>query len=97
MYVNIIACVRVKWGENEYFRIKSGVREACVISSWFFNVYMDAVIIERKLGMGRREVRFLERGREWRFPGLLYSDDLVLCGESEKDLKVMVRCVREEV
>ena len=32
---------------------------------------------------------FLEDGREWRLPSLLYADDLVLCGESE-DLKVTV-------
>ena len=28
--------------------------------------------------------------REWKLPGLLYADDLVLCGESEEDLRVMV-------
>ena len=32
----------------------------------------------------------LEEGREWRFPGLLYTNDLVLYGESEEDLRVMV-------
>ena len=31
-----------------------------------------------------------EEGREWRLPGLLYADDLVLCGESEEDLKAIV-------
>ena len=41
-------------------------------------------------------------GREWRLPGLLYVDDLVQCGESEKDFRVMVGrflkvCVEEEV
>ena len=40
---------------------------------------------------------FLKDGIEWRLPGLLYADDLILCGESEEDLKVMVdgllRCV----
>ena len=41
-------------------------------------------------GMGRRGVGFMEDGREWRLPGLLYADDLVLCGESEEDLRVMV-------
>ena len=40
--------------------------------------------------MGRKGVRFLEDGREVRLPGLLYTDDLVLCGESEEDLRVMV-------
>ena len=35
-------------------------------------------------------MNFLEDGREWRFLGLLYADDLVLCGELEEDLRVMV-------
>ena len=33
---------------------------------------------------------FIEDGREWRLPGLLYADNLVLCGELEEDLRVMV-------
>ena len=33
---------------------------------------------------------FLEEGRALRLPGLLYTDELVLCGESEEDLKVIV-------
>ena len=34
---------------------------------------------EVKMGMGRRGVRFLDDGREWRLPGLFYADDLILC------------------
>ena len=54
------------------------------------------------MGMGRRGVSFLEDGGEWRLPGLLYADNLVLCGESEEDLRVMVGwfaevCRRREV
>ena len=45
---------------------------------------------EVKNGVGRKEVRFLEEGREWILLGLLYADDLVLCGESEEHLRVMV-------
>ena len=41
-------------------------------------------MMEVKMGMGRREVRFQEERKEGRFPGLLYADDLVLCGESEE-------------
>ena len=40
--------------------------------------------------MGRRELRFLEEGRDWRLCGLLYAGDLVLYGESEEDLKAVV-------
>ena len=42
------------------------------------------------MGMRRRVARFQDEGEKWRLPGLLYADDLVLCGESEKDLREMV-------
>ena len=60
------------------------------MSPWLFNVYMDPVMKEVKIGMGRRGARFLEEGREWRLTGLLYADDFVLCGELEEELRVMV-------
>ena len=40
--------------------------------------------------MGRMGVRFLEDGREWKLPGFLYADDLVLCGELEEELRMVV-------
>ena len=46
------------------------------MSPWLFNGVMKEV----KIGMGRRGVSFLEDGREWILPGLLYADNLVLCG-----------------
>ena len=59
------------------------------MSPLLFNVCMD-VVMEVKMGLGRRGIRFQEEGREWRLPGLLYADDLVLLGESEEDLRGMV-------
>ena len=54
------------------------------------------------MGMGMRGVSFLGNVKEWRLPGLLYVNDLALCGESEEDLRVMVRrftevCRRREL
>ena len=46
--------------------------------------------MEVKMRMERRGVSSLEDGREWKLPGLFYADDLVLCGESEDDLRLMV-------
>ena len=89
IYIDILACVRIK-GEIERFRIGSGVRQGCIMLPWLFNVYIDAVMKEAKMGMGRRGVRLMEEGREWRLPGLLYADDLLLCGESEEELRVML-------
>ena len=53
-------------------------RQGCIMSPWLFNVYMDVVMKEVKMGMERRGVRFLGDEREWRLPGLLYADDMVL-------------------
>ena len=45
---------------------------------WLFNVYKDGGMKAVKIGIGRRGVSFMEDGRVWRLPGLLYTDDLVL-------------------
>ena len=102
MYLNSLASVRVKGGESEFFRTNSGVRQGCIMAPWLFNVYMDAVMEDVKIGMGRKGVRFLEEGREGRLTGLLYADNLVLCGESEEEQRTMVGrfaevCRREEI
>ena len=65
------------------------------MSPWLFSLYMDAVMKEVNIGMGRRGVRFQEEEREWRLLGLLYADGLVLCGVSEEDLRAMERCFVE--
>ena len=45
-------------------------------------------------------MKFLEEGRGWRLPGLMYADDLVLCGKLEEGLRAMVgrfvECVEGE-
>ena len=87
MYANSLAYLGVKRGENDCFRIKSGGRQCCIMVLWLFNVYRNSVIKE---GMGEDKIWFLEKGREWGLPGLLYADNLVLCGESEEDLKMRV-------
>ena len=51
-YIHSLACVRVKGGESESFRIDFEVRQGCIMSPWFFSVYMYAVMKEVKIGMG---------------------------------------------
>ena len=72
MYVNSLALVRVKGGESKCFRIESCVRQCCVMSPWLFNIYMDAVRKEVKVGIWRMGIMLLEERRGWRLPGLLY-------------------------
>ena len=69
--------------------------QVCIMSSWFFNVYMNAVMKGIENGNRRKGVRFREDGKEWRLLGLLYADDLFLCWESEEDLRAIVGCFIE--
>ena len=54
-YVGSSPYVKVKWGESEQFRIDSGMRQGCIMSPWLFNLYMDAVMKEVKMGIGGEE------------------------------------------
>ena len=62
---------------------------------------MDAVMKEGKMGKVKIGMRFSEVGKEWRLVSLLYTDDLVLCDETE-DLVMMVgrlvgKCKRRDM
>ena len=66
-YVNSGARARVNGGESERLSIDSGVRQGFILSPWLFNVYMDAMVKDIKMGMG-------EEGSERRLPSLLYAE-----------------------
>ena len=61
------------------------------MSPGLLDVYMDGVMKEVKMRMGKRGVSFMEDGREWRLSGLFYADDFILSDKSEEELRVMVR------
>ena len=57
MYIDSSVCVKVKRGESERFTMDSVVRQGCIMPHCLFNVYMDAMMKEVKMGMGKRGVR----------------------------------------
>ena len=57
------------------FRIDSGLKQVRIMFPCLISVYMDAVVKEVKVGMGRRGVIFQKEGREYRLPGILHADD----------------------
>ena len=48
--------------ESECYNVDSGVRQGYIMSPWVFNVYIDSIMREVKIGIGRMVVRFLEEG-----------------------------------
>jgi hypothetical protein len=75
MYDGSKACVRVNGRLIEWFEVKRGVGQACVISPWLFNVFMDkcvraACVNTNGIKVGEADVRML-----------LYADDAVVLAE----------------
>ncbi len=52
-YVNSRTCIRVRNSVSDWFSVRVGLQQGCVMSPWLYNVYMDGVVREvnmRKLG-----------------------------------------------
>ena len=56
------------------------------------SMYVNSLALQFIYGCSDERGENGEEGREWRFHGLLYADNLVLCGELEEDLRAMVGC-----
>ena len=82
MYVNCEACVNIKEGNSEWFPVKKGVRQGCVMSPWLFNVYMDRIVREAKERFSGG-VKLEESNVQF----LLFADDLILVAEREEDVE----------
>ena len=48
LYAGSQACVTVGGRLSEWFSIRQGVRQGCVLSPWLFNAFMDRVMREVK-------------------------------------------------
>ena len=94
LYVGSKACVRVGNEVSEWFPLRVGLRQECVMSPWLFilfNLYIDGVVREvnaRVLGRGLKLVD--ENDNEWELNQLLFEDDTVLVADSERKLCQLV-------
>ena len=85
LYVGSKACVRVGNELSDWFEVRVGLRQGCVMSPWLFNLYIDGVVREvnaRVLGHGLELIDANEIA--WQLNQLLFVDDTVVVADSEK-------------
>ena len=60
MYVGSKACVRVGNEVSEWFLVRVGLRQGCVMSLWLFNLYIDGVVREVNARVLGRELKLVD-------------------------------------
>ena len=83
LYAGQEATVRTGHGTTDWFQIRKGVCQGCILSPCLFNFYAEYIM--RNAGLEETQARIKICGRN--INNLRYADDTTLMAESEKELK----------
>ena len=85
------ATVRTEQGTTDWFQIRKGVRQGCMLSPYLFNIYAVYIMWNARLNEALTGIKIAERN----INNLRYADDITLMPES-KELKSLLMKVKEE-
>ena len=91
-YVESKACVRICRQESEWFNVRVGLRQGCVMSPWLFNVFLDGVMKEVKERVGDVGASLWDERRncEWKVAWVMYADDTAFVADSVTELQRLI-------
>ena len=92
LYAGQEVTVRTKHGTTDWFQIRKGVRQGCILSPCLFNFYAEYIM--RNAGLDEAQTGIKIAGRNTN--NLRYADDTTLMAESEEELKSLLMKVKEE-
>ena len=84
--------VRTRYGAKDWFQIRKGLSQGCILSPCLFNLYAEYII--QKAGLDEAQAGIKIAGRN--INNLKYEDDTTLTAESEEELKSLLMKVKEE-
>ena len=84
--------VRTRHGTMDWFQIRKGVGQGCILSSCFINLHAKYIIWDAGLDDSQAGIKIAERN----INNLRYADDFTLMAESEEELKSLLMKVKEE-
>ena len=82
-YVGQEATLRTLYGTTDWFNIEKGVRQGCLLSPCFFNLYTEHIIKNARLDELQAGIKIGKRN----INNLRYLDDTTLMAESKKELE----------
>ena len=92
LYAGQEATVRTGHGTKDWFQIRKGVSQGCILSPCLLNVYAEYIM--RNAGLDEAEAGIKIAGKN--INNLRYADDTTLMAESEEELKRLLMNVKEE-
>ena len=81
LYAGQEATVRTEHGTTDWFQIRKGVRQGCILSPCLFNFYAE--YITRNAGLDEAQARIKIAGRN--INNLKYADDTTLWQKVKKN------------
>ena len=92
LYAGQEATVRVGYGITDWFQIRKGERQGCILSSCLFNLYAEYNMQNAGLDKAQAGIKTAERN----INNLIYADDTILMAES-KELKSLLMKAKGEI
>ena len=92
LYAGQEATVRTGHGTTDWFKIRKGVCQGCILSPCLFNFSEEYIMQNAGLDEGQAGIKIAGRNTN----NLRYADDITLKAESEQELKSLLMKVKEE-
>ena len=92
LYADQEAIVRTGHGTTDWFQIRKGVRQGCVLSPCLFNFYAEYIMRNAWLGEAQAGIKIAGRN----INNLRYAGDDTLLTENEEEVKSLLMKVKEE-
>ena len=92
LYAGKEATVRTGHGTTDWFQIRKGVRQGCILSPCLFNLHAE--YIRRNAGLDEAQAGIKIARRNINNPR--YADNITLMAESKEELKSLLMKVKEE-
>ena len=92
LYADQEATVRTGHGTTDWFQIRKGVYQDCILSPCLFNFYAEYIM--RNAGLEEAQAGIKIAGRN--INNLRYADNTTLMAESEEELKSLLMKMKEE-
>ena len=90
LYAGQEATVRTVHGTTDWFQIRIGVRQGCILSPCLFNLYAEYIMRNTGLEETQAGIKIVRRN----INNLRYADDTTLMAESEEELKCLLMKVK---